>query len=76
MQFLNEELERALDALEPREALVISLRNGLADGHAYTLEDIGKELHLTRERVRQIESSALRQLKYQKRLQSLRSFLE
>lgn len=76
MQFLNEELERALDALEPREALVVSLRNGLADGHAYTLEDIGKELHLTRERVRQIESSALRQLKYQKRLQSLRSFLE
>ena len=75
-QFLNEELEQALDALEPREALVVSLRNGLTDGHAYTLEDIGKELHLTRERVRQIESRALRQLKYQKRTQQLRSFLE
>jgi RNA polymerase primary sigma factor len=75
-QYLNEELERALDSLEPREALVVSLRNGLADGHAYTLEDIGKELHLTRERVRQIESSALRQLRYQKRLQHLRAFLE
>jgi RNA polymerase primary sigma factor len=75
-QYLNEELERALDSLEPREALVVSLRNGLADGHAYTLEEIGKELHLTRERVRQIESSALRQLKYQKRMQQLRAFLE
>jgi RNA polymerase primary sigma factor len=76
LYYLNEELEQALDALEPREALVVSLRNGLADGHAHTLEDIGKELHLTRERVRQIESSALRQLKYQNRTQQLRSFLE
>ena len=76
-RLLNEEVERAIESLEPREALVVRLRNGLTDGSPHTLEEIGKRLHLTRERVRQIEERALRKLKYREvRARRLHDFLE
>lgn len=76
-QLLSEEIEQAIDSLEPREALVVRLRNGLVDGSQHTLDEIGKQLRITRERVRQIEDKALRKLKYREgRTRRLRDFLE
>ncbi|GMA15174.1 sigma-70 family RNA polymerase sigma factor (plasmid) [Deinococcus metallilatus] len=74
---LSEALERAFGALNEREALVLKLRHGFVDGREHTLEEVGQQLQVTRERVRQIESKALRRLKYQEGLTSgLRDFLE
>ncbi|UQN08912.1 sigma-70 family RNA polymerase sigma factor [Deinococcus sp. QL22] len=74
---LSEALERALNSLGEREALVLKLRNGFVDGHEHTLEEVGQLLGVTRERVRQIESKALRKLKYGESLNAgLRDFLD
>ncbi|MFB9993556.1 sigma-70 family RNA polymerase sigma factor [Deinococcus oregonensis] len=74
---LSEALERALSSLGEREALVLKLRNGFVDGREHTLEEVGQLLSVTRERVRQIESKALRKLKYGESLDAgLRDFLD
>jgi RNA polymerase primary sigma factor len=74
---LNEQLERALGRLSEREAAVLKLRHGLVDNREHTLEEVGQQLGVTRERIRQIESKALRKLKYfEGRYHSLRDFLE
>ena len=70
---LFEELEKALSHLSEREAMVLKLRTGLLDGREHTLEEVGKRLGVTRERVRQIEKRALRKLKYREsRVRKLR----
>lgn len=69
-------LEKTLSSLTPREKIVIELRYGLVDGRQHTLEEIGKRYGVTRERIRQIESKALRKLRHPKRAKNLRPFLE
>ena len=73
---LREVIERELNTLTPREAHVIRLRFGLLDGRARTLEEVGKEFNITRERIRQIESKALRKLRHPSRARHLRGFLD
>ncbi|MBE6599213.1 MAG: hypothetical protein E7638_07215, partial [Ruminococcaceae bacterium] len=59
----------------PREEMVIKLRFGLEDGRTRTLEEVGKEFNITRERIRQIEAKALRKLRHQSRSKILKGFL-
>ena len=73
---LREELERQLHTLTPREEHVIKLRFGLYDGRTRTLEEVGKEFDITRERIRQIEAKALRKLRHPSRARHLRGFIE
>ncbi|NOU14648.1 MAG: sigma-70 family RNA polymerase sigma factor [Methylococcaceae bacterium] len=73
---LHDELDRMLDTLKPRESEVLRLRFGLNDNDEQTLEEIGRVFMLTRERIRQIESKALRKLRYPSRAESLRDFIE
>ena len=73
---LREVIERELSTLTPREAHVIRLRFGLFDGRSRTLEEVGKEFNVTRERIRQIESKALRKLRHPSRARHLRGFLD
>ena len=73
---LREMIERELNTLTPREAHVIKLRFGLYDGRTRTLEEVGKEFKITRERIRQIESKALRKLRHPSRARHLRGFLD
>ena len=73
---LHEELERQLSTLTPREASVIRLRFGLVDGKTRTLEEVGKEFDITRERIRQIEAKALRKLRHPSRARHLKGFME
>ena len=72
---LREQLEEVLKSLTPREEQVLRMRFGLADGKAHTLEEVGKEFDVTRERIRQIESKALRKLRHPSRSKKLRDFL-
>ena len=72
---LREQLEEVLDTLTPREKKVLELRFGMADGHSRTLEEVGKEFNVTRERIRQIEAKALRKLRPPSRSKKLRDFL-
>ncbi len=72
---LKEEIATALSTLTPREAKVLSLRFGLEDGHPRTLEEVGKEFNVTRERIRQIEAKALRKLRHPNRSKRLRDFV-
>jgi RNA polymerase primary sigma factor len=72
---LQEELETVLGTLSEREAKVLRLRFGLDDGRARTLEEVGKEFHVTRERIRQIEAKALRKLRNRGRSSKLIDFL-
>jgi RNA polymerase primary sigma factor len=72
---LKEKLEEILSTLSPREARVLRLRFGLDDGTAYTLEEVGRKFGLTRERIRQIEGHALRQLRHPKRARQLKDYL-
>jgi RNA polymerase primary sigma factor len=65
-----------LDSLTDRERGVLQLRFGLEDGRARTLEEVGKEFHLTRERIRQIEAKALRKLRHPSRSRKLQDYLE
>ena len=73
---LKEQLMDVLDTLAPREEKVLKLRFGLEDGRARTLEEVGKEFNVTRERIRQIEAKALRKLRHPSRSRKLRDFLE
>lgn len=73
---LKEQLMSVLDTLTPREKKVLKLRFGLDDGRARTLEEVGKEFSVTRERIRQIEAKALRKLRHPSRSKKLRDYLE
>ena len=73
---LKEQLMEVLDTLTPREEKVLRLRFGLDDGKARTLEEVGREFNVTRERIRQIEAKALRKLRHPSRSKKLRDFLE
>ncbi len=72
---LKEELDKALQSLTDREKQVVKLRFGLEDGRARTLEEVGKEFNVTRERIRQIEAKALRKLRHPTRSKRLKDFL-
>ena len=73
---LKEQLEEVLDTLTPREEKVLRLRFGLDDGRARTLEEVGQNFGVTRERIRQIEAKALRKLRHPSRSHKLRDFLD
>ena len=72
---LKEQLMEVLDTLTPREKKVLELRFGIVDGRTRTLEEVGKEFNVTRERIRQIEAKALRKLRHPNRSKKLRDFL-
>ena len=72
---LKEQLEEVMSTLTPREAKVLKLRFGLEDGKARTLEEVGKEFNVTRERIRQIEAKALRKLRHPSRSKKLRDYM-
>jgi len=73
---LKEQLIEVLETLTPREQKVLKLRFGLEDGRARTLEEVGKQFDVTRERIRQIEAKALRKLKHPSRSKKLKDYLE
>lgn len=73
---LREQLSDVLDTLTPREEKVLKLRFGLGDGRSRTLEEVGKEFNVTRERIRQIEAKALRKLRHPSRSKKLKDFLD
>ncbi len=76
MMLLKEQIGKVLGTLTPREAKVLALRFGLEDGHSHTLEEVGKEFNVTRERIRQIEAKALRKLRHPSRSKQLKDYLE
>ena len=73
---LNEQILGILNTLTPREEKVLRLRYGLDDGKSRTLEEVGKEFNVTRERIRQIEAKALRKLRHPTRSKKLKDFIE
>ena len=73
---LREQLDEILDTLTDRERKVLTLRFGLIDGRARTLEEVGKEFNVTRERIRQIEAKALRKLRHPTRSKRIKDYLE
>ncbi len=75
-QLLKEQIDEVLDSLNEREKRVLQLRFGLEDGRSRTLEEVGREFGVTRERIRQIEAKALRKLRHPTRSKKLRDFLE
>ena len=75
-QLLKEQIEVVLTALTPREQRVLRLRFGLEDGRSRTLEEVGQEFSVTRERIRQIEAKALRKLRHPSRSRKLKDYLE
>jgi RNA polymerase primary sigma factor len=75
-ELLKDQLEEVLDTLSPREKRVLQLRFGLEDGKQRTLEEVGREFGVTRERIRQIEAKAVRKLKHPTRAKKLRDYLE
>ena len=76
IMMLKEQLMEVLATLTPREQKVIMLRYGIEDGHTRTLEDVGKEFSVTRERIRQIEAKALKKLRQPSRSKKLKDFME
>jgi RNA polymerase primary sigma factor len=75
-QMLKEQMEKVLASLNERERRVLELRFGLDDGRGRTLEEVGREFGVTRERIRQIEAKALRKLRHPSRSKKLRDYLE
>jgi len=75
-QLLKEQIDGVLSSLTPRERRVLQLRFGLEDGRSRTLEEVGKEFNVTRERIRQIEAKALRKLRHPTRSRKLKDYLE
>ncbi len=75
-QLLKEQIGEVLSSLTPREQRVLQLRFGLEDGRSRTLEEVGKEFNVTRERIRQIEAKALRKLRHPSRSRKLKDYLE
>ncbi len=75
-QLLKEQISEVLSTLTPREQRVLQLRFGLEDGRSRTLEEVGREFNVTRERIRQIEAKALRKLRHPSRSRRLKDFLE
>ncbi|MER3439740.1 MAG: RNA polymerase sigma factor RpoD, partial [Chloroflexota bacterium] len=75
-QMLREQMEDVLGTLSPREREVLIMRFGLEDGRGRTLEEVGREFGVTRERIRQIEAKALRKLRHPSRAKKLKDFLE
>jgi len=75
-QLLKEQIDAVLSTLSPREQRVLQLRFGLEDGRSRTLEEVGKEFSVTRERIRQIEAKALRKLRHPSRSRRLKDYLE
>ena len=73
---LKEQLNEVLNTLTEREAKVLRLRFGLEDGRSRTLEEVGKEFEVTRERIRQIEAKALRKLRHPSRSKKVKDFLD
>ena len=76
LSLLKEQLAEVLKTLTPREEKVLKLRFGLDDGNPKTLEEVGKEFNVTRERIRQIEAKALRKLRHPSRSKKLKDFLD
>ena len=74
VMLMNEKLREVLDTLTPREKRVLELRYGLEDGRPRTLEEVGKEFSVTRERIRQIEAKALRKLRHPRRSGAIREW--
>ena len=75
LQLLREQMKEVLDGLSDRERNVIERRFGLKDGQARTLEEVGQEFGVTRERIRQIEAKALRKLRHPQRSRKLKDYL-
>lgn len=75
-QLMKEEIAKVLSELDEREQKVLSMRFGLEDGRTHTLEEVGKEFHVTRERIRQIEAKALHKLRHPTRSGKLKEYLE
>jgi RNA polymerase primary sigma factor len=75
-ELLKDAIGEVLQTLSPREQKVLIMRFGLEDGKAKTLEEVGKEFKVTRERIRQIEAKAIRKLKHPTRARKLKDFLE
>ena len=75
-QLLREQLNEVLHTLAPREEMVLKMRLGLEDGRSRTLEEVGKEFQITRERIRQIEAKALRKLRHPSRSKRLKDYLD
>jgi RNA polymerase primary sigma factor len=75
-EMLKEKLHRVLGSLSYREREIVKLRYGIGDGYTYTLEEVGRKFKVTRERVRQIETKALRKLQHPVRSRKLEGFLE
>jgi len=73
---LKEQLDGVLKTLTQREKRVLELRFGITDGHPHTLEEVGREFGVTRERIRQIEAKALRKLRHPSRSKKLRDYLD
>ena len=73
---LKEQLMSVLSTLTPREEMVLKLRFGLEDGRARTLEEVGREFKVTRERIRQIEAKALRKLRHPSRSRKLKDSID
>jgi len=76
LQLLREQMEDILTSLTPREGRVLQMRFGLKDGHSHTLEEVGRQFGVTRERIRQIEAKALRKLRHPSRSRKLRDYLD
>jgi len=75
-QLLKEQVQEVVASLTPREQKVLILRFGLEDGRSRTLEEVGREFDVTRERIRQIEAKALRKLRHPSRSKKLKDYLE